>query len=556
MKDGKIVRHERCPRCAANGKDTAGDNLAVYAEGNTYCIVCRYKGGMATVMTEEVSKEFELSGLFYSPLTHRKISETTCKKFGYMVDEKGSEYANYRRDNKIVYQKVRYNNPKSFTSAGSASESPLFGHHVWGGNNRYKLRITEGEIDAMSVYEISPSVPVVSIGGGAGNAKANIQHNLEFIESFENVEFVFDNDAAGRAAAVECAALLTPGKAYVTKLRYKDPNEYITHGKSKELMEDLSNSKEYRPDGIMHASDVKATLSTDSISPYPYKCMTKKLLGRAEGDLTMFCSGTGMGKSTLIRELINNDVESGEKVGVMMLEESPSDTLNDLIGLRINQPVRRILASQKIQELYPDDAPLVATALDVDKYTKAKKFYDDSGLYLYNHFGSLESDNLISKLNYMAVGLGCTKIYLDHISIAVSGIESNNERKDIDILMTNLRSFVERTGVWLGAVSHLTRPDGKPFEEGGQITIKHLRGSGGIAQMSDEVVALERNQQADLEIDRNTVNVRVLKARRAGTTGVAGQLIYSTEDGRLKEFTDDIEVPQEAPSEMPEVLEV
>jgi len=480
-----------------------------------------------------VDNNFVTGDLQYQPLPHRRISETTCKKFGYRVGYH-MEVANYQVNGKVVYQKVRKTDKKAFYSKGDLDEAPLFGQHLWRGG--HKIRVTEGEIDAMTLYELSNSTPVVSIPNGAAGAAKAVRRNLEFLESFDAVEFVFDNDAEGKAAAQECASLLSPGKAYITKLRYKDPNEYLKSGKHKELAEDLNNPHPFRPDGIMHASEVKATMSTDNIYPYPYKCMTKKLLGRADGDLTMFCSGTGMGKSTMIREMINFDVENGHKVGVLMLEESPSDTLNDLIGLRINQPVRRILASQKIQEMYPDDPPMIAEALDVDAYTKARDFYNKSGLYLYNHFGSLESDNLLCKLNYMATGLGCTKIYLDHISIAVSGIESNNERKDIDVLMTNLRSFVERTGVWLGAVTHLSRPDGKPFEEGGQITIKHLRGSGGIAQMSDEVVALERNQQADTDMERNTTTVRILKARRAGTTGVAGELIYSHDSGRLEEL--------------------
>jgi twinkle protein len=512
-------------------------------------------------MSEEstiVNTKFVTEGQFYASLPHRKISLETCQKFGYKVNEAGDEFAYYLFDGNPVFQKIRHKGQHSFEARGQALKAPLFGHHLWGRHDRHRLRITEGEIDAMSLYELSPSTPVVSIGAGAGSAKFSVMHNLEFIESFENVEFVFDNDGPGREAARECAALLTPGKAYITKLRYKDPNEYLKHGKVNELKEDLGNSKEYRPDGVMHASEVNVTLSTDDISPYPFKSLTKKLLGRAQGDLTMVCSGTGMGKSTFVREMINYDTEAGESVGVMMLEESPSDTLNDLIGLRINQPVRRILASQKIQEIYPEDAPLVSTPLDVERYNEAKKFYDESNLYLYNHFGSLESDNLISKLNYMATGLGCTKIYLDHISIAVSGIESNNERKDIDILMTNLRSFVERTGVWLCCVTHLNRPDGKPFEEGGHITMKHLRGSGGIGQMSDEVIGLERNQQADDDADKNTVTVRVLKARRAGTTGEAGSLFYSSDDGRLKELETQTQgvVSPKIPSGTPDVLEV
>ena len=38
-------------------------------------------------------------------------------------------------------------------------------------------------------------------------------------------------------------------------------------------------------------------------------------------------------------------------------------------------------------------------------------------------------------------------IVLDHLSILLSGNESNDERKMIDVVMTKLRSFVEETGI-------------------------------------------------------------------------------------------------------------
>jgi twinkle protein len=44
------------------------------------------------------------------------------------------------------------------------------------------------------------------------------------------------------------------------------------------------------------------------------------------------------------------------------------------------------------------------------------------------------------------------------------------------------------------------------------------------------VIGLERNQQSD---DPNKTTVRVLKNRYSGTTGVAGELGYNRETGRL-----------------------
>lgn len=38
----KFLGYEQCPRCAARGRDTKGDNLAVYEDGSKHCFSCRY----------------------------------------------------------------------------------------------------------------------------------------------------------------------------------------------------------------------------------------------------------------------------------------------------------------------------------------------------------------------------------------------------------------------------------------------------------------------------------------------------------------------------------
>ena len=152
----------------------------------------------------------------------------------------------------------------------------------------------------------------------------------------------------------------------------------------------------------------------------------------------------------------------------------------------------------------------------------------------YQHFGSLESDSLLSKIRYLAVVEKCDFIVLDHITIAISGLDIDNERKATDVLMTNLRSLVEETGVGMFVISHLSRKEGTPAEEGGKVTLAHLRGSHALAQLSDSVWALERNQQAEDETDRNIVDIRILKNRRTGETGLAGHLMYNKETDRLE----------------------
>ena len=83
-------------------------------------------------------------------------------------------------------------------------------------------------------------------------------------------------------------------------------------------------------------------------------------------------------------------------------------------------------------------------------------------------------------------------------------------------------------------VSHLKRPEKKGHEEGGQVSLSQLRGSGAIAQLSDMVIGLERNQQGE---QPNVLTIRVLKNRFSGDTGVGGYLEYNPDTGRLLDFT-------------------
>ena len=125
------------------------------------------------------------------------------------------------------------------------------------------------------------------------------------------------------------------------------------------------------------------------------------------------------------------------------------------------------------------------------------------------------------------------------LSIVVSAMDQGqDERKTIDSIMTKLRQLVEETDTGMILVSHLRRANGdKGHEQGIEVSLAHLRGSQSIAQLSDCVIALERNQQADDEKESNLTRVRVLKNRYAGLTGLASTLYYDKATGRLKEIS-------------------
>ena len=139
-----------------------------------------------------------------------------------------------------------------------------------------------------------------------------------------------------------------------------------------------------------------------------------------------------------------------------------------------------------------------------------------------------------NRIEYLASGLECRVIFLDHLSILLSGLDGD-ERRMIDQTMTKLLSLVERTGITLFLVSHLRRTsnDRKSHEEGGRVSLGQLRGSHSIAQISDAVVALERDQQSETE--RSDTTLRVIKDRYSGQTGIACKLTYDLSNCRFSE---------------------
>ena len=252
---------------------------------------------------------------------------------------------------------------------------------------------------------------------------------------------------------------------------------------------------------------------------YPWVGLNDKLMGMRGGELVTLTAGTGTGKSSVTRELAYYLLNQGERVGYIALEESCERTAEHIMGL------------------YMNIHPFRWHQHDISNETKKESFDATVGsgrMVLYDHWGSIDPSNLLNRIRYMAKAMDCKFIFLDHLSIVVSALESGDERRMIDNTMTRLRSLVEETGVHLVLVSHLRRPEGKSHEEGGNTSLAQLRGSHAIAQLSDAVIGCERDQQNEEESNR--LVLRVPKNRYAGLTGIAGTLEYDDRTGRLTEF--------------------
>ena len=536
----KFVRHEPCPKCGSK------DNLARYSDGHAVCFsggCSHYEHGNGDVVEFKSRKEAtplnEVTGVT-AAITDRRISQDTCRKFGVTV-EYGNDghvvkhhYPYFDKDTgELRGAKTRLVDSKQFFAQGSFDNVGLFGQQAFKEGGKY-ITVVEGELDALAVSEMFDGKwAVVSIRSGAASAAKDIKANLEWLESFDNVVLCFDNDKAGQDAARQCLDLFSPNKAKNVTLSLKDAGDMLKQGKIKQFVQEWWNAKTYRPDGIVAGVDTwDLVVEQENIRsiPYPWQCLNELTHGFRPKELVTITSGSGMGKSQIIRELQYYMLNATEdNIGILALEEDIPKTTLGLMSLAAEQPLH----------------------LDKTITREEKRKYWEMTLgtgryYLLDHWGSTHEENLLSRVRYMAKGLDCKWIFLDHLSIVVSDQEQGDERKAIDSIMTKLRQLVQETGIGLFLVSHLRRPSGgKGHEDGAQVSLADLRGSAAIAQLSDMVIGLERNQQHKDEEVRNTTTVRVLKNRFAGLTGPACYLYYDKDSGRMTEtncpITDDNE---------------
>lgn len=309
-----------CPDCGSS------DALAEYDDGHTYCFSCRKPSKGKTKRKEKVSKEVvtELKSTYqvapnhvvdfnktvFRELPSRKITKDTCEFYqvSSLVDDEGRPYGHvyplYNEEGELAARKIREKS-KDFhiqkKDPESYKKTLLFGQQLFPKGSAKYITVTEGELDALAVYQMSGSkFPVISIKNGAASASADLKRHLEYLESFENVFICFDNDKVGRDAAKAVVDLFSPGKAKIVNLtKHKDPCDYLKNDDAKKFVSEWWAAESYTPEGLVLSSSLKEKIrektATKSFA-YPWSQLNQMTFGLREGELVVFTAPPKVGK--------------------------------------------------------------------------------------------------------------------------------------------------------------------------------------------------------------------------------------------------------------------
>ena len=213
-----------------------------------------------------------------------------------------------------------------------------------------------------------------------------------------------------KEAAKKVAELLSP-KAKVMHLNLKDANEYLKVGKREDFIRAWWAASPHTAAGIINLGDIGSALYEEDFCEtclYPWEGMNEKLYGMRTGELVCFTSGSGMGKSSIIRELMHHILKSTEdNIGILALEENVRNTAFNIMSVEANAR----LYIKEIRDQYNRE--------QLNEWEKST--LGTGRLFAFDHFGSISNDEILGRVRYMARALDCKWIMLDHLSFLVSG---------------------------------------------------------------------------------------------------------------------------------------
>lgn len=484
-----IEEHIPCENCGSS------DAKCVYADGHSYCFSCQ--------LYTPPDKPDDETKYTYEYLNYRGIDKETMRFFDVKtkVDNEGKPIElglKYPTD----FYKIRRWEGKGFYSKGE-SKPDLFGRNKFAGGSNRSIVITEGELDALSYWQVL-RIPVVSVRSSS-SAKSDCAAFRSYINSFERIYVAFDADSVGRAAASEVASLFDYNKVYEIKFpggTRKDANDYLRNNEVDELATLFANAKKYLPSTIISSfSEFEKVINETPKTgvDYPFPTLNYMTYGIRTGETVLITAQEGVGKTEVMHAIEHQLLSrTSDAVGAIFLEEPKKRHLQAIAGIHLKRPVH-----------LPDSG-----VTDVETFNAVQKVVgQDDRLHVYSHFGSDDPEVILDTIRFLVTARNCRYILLDHITMVVSGLGGENERRALDYLSTRLEMMVKELDFALILVSHVN-DDGL------------TRGSRNISKVADIRIDLSRDIKAFDPIIRRTINVMVSKNRFCGRTGPAGQLLF------------------------------
>lgn len=542
-----------CPKCRENDHDTEGDHLFQMRDGKWGCFKNEYhSNGKPYIEGQDENREGEdetavstgdlmamltgdtgvlpsvpapgfqsletqdtpiLSNTGPVTQTFRNIEPATFKKFMVSGEYKSGTLIGLRHTlhhsitSDPIVDKVRWF-PKDFRVLGSTNDEPvqLFGQSIFPSSKR--LLICEGELDAMSAWQMLQkwNVAVVSLPFGS-NVKSlldNKEYIAKQLKGKNELIFCCDNDTAGKKVEREFATLYPDAK--FMRLQRKDANEYLEAKDQQSFIAAFWDADVWRPAAIVRVNDVITDVMKRPVigREWPWPTLTKNTYGRRGGEGIFVGAGVKCGKSEWINQVLAHDCQRGWPIAAVKYEEQPAMTIKRVAG--------------KVDGTFYHKPGLTYSDKNLEDTARSLQ----PNLFLHQAFGTSSASRWDDAKEYIkyAVTSGCKTVILDPITKITNGLTPSETETELRRFSDELACMAQDMDFFYIVTCHLKAPSsGASHERGGRVETYQFRGSRAMAENCYYFLGIERNKDPNLsEDERNTSQFVLLEDRAFGNT--------------------------------------
>ena len=413
-------------------------------------------------------------------MENRKLTMETINAF--KVTQTGQKIVfPYIREGQAIFIKyMGLNRPdgKKDISVEPNCEPCLFGWHLVPKNAR-SITLCEGEIDAMSLYQMGIVALSVPFGAGGGNKHAWFEYEFDRLAVFDEIYICMDNDIEGQIATREIVGRLGAHRCRVVELPLKDPNECLQNGFTHELIKPYFNEsvsldpEELKKLGFFEDSVMTELYPVDGLIlgyESPWQKTRDKILFRPS-ELSVWSGINGHGKSQFLGQVMLGMMNQGAKVCMVSLELKPSK----LIARLIKQASARF-----------DPNP---------EFTKYIINYYNDNMWLFNVLGNAKSNRLLEVFKYARQRYGIDVFVIDSFMMMDIAEDDYKAQKSF---MEKLCEFKNQYDCHVHIVVHPR----KGADESSAPNKMDYKGTGAISDLADNCFSIWRNKAKEKAVQK------------------------------------------------------
>ena len=487
-----MKQHIACPREDCDSSDA----YTLYDDGHGWCFSC----GKGTFPNKIVPGDFERK--FVDGV--RGIPKKVCEKLGiytYVDDAGNPVFREYAYPEGSKFRRIH---DKSFWVEGTMP--PLGGMELWNAGSSHYITVVEGEEDGAAAYHMlnhgkqNPE-PVVWLTSAVVPNKYR-DSIYKYLSQFQTVKLAIEDDAAGKKVKELLCQMLPNKIREVSLTKYKDANDYLINGATKEFKQAHANAQIYTPDNIFHTEDdVLDILSNPDAGKYfptPFADLNEKIRGLSLNHVTLITGMEGLGKTEIIRAFEVEALRQGVKIGVLHLEETKDTLYKGLACYPLEKNTRD-----------PDNP------VNLNEIMKGLGVLTNNykNLFVFEFKKDPSVEDVLEQINYLVHVCGCELIFFDPINQFDPVDERTTKVQFLDSLSKKVEKYVVNHPCGVVWTAHIN-------DEGG------TRDSRMIGKACSVRIMIERDLMAEGDTERNTTKLYVSKNRPFTKTGPAGALFF------------------------------